>query len=45
MLSARFVTMILMSDLPADDTHDVIHRGGQVVAVVAPLGKLRCCQR
>jgi len=28
MLSARFVTMILMSDLPAGDTHDVIRRGG-----------------
>ena len=26
--------MIVMSELPAGDTHDVIHRGGQVVAVV-----------
>ena len=37
MLSARFVTMIVMSELPAGDTHDVIRHGGQVVAVVVPI--------
>ena len=31
--------MILMSEMPAGDTHDVIHRGGQVVAVVVPIGE------
>ena len=31
--------MILVSELPADDTHDVIHHGGQVVAVVVPIGE------
>ena len=41
MLSARFVTVIVMSDLPAGDTHDVIHRGGQVVAVVVPIEEYR----
>jgi len=41
MLSARFVTMIVMSELPARDTHDVIHRGGQVVAVVVPIEEYR----
>jgi len=38
-LSVRFVTMILMSEMPAGDTHDVIHHGGQVVAVVVPIGE------
>jgi hypothetical protein len=33
--------MIVMSELPAGDTHDVIHRGGQVVAVVAPIEEYR----
>jgi PHD/YefM family antitoxin component YafN of YafNO toxin-antitoxin module len=33
--------MTLMSELPADDTHDVIHRGGQVVAVVVPIAEYR----
>jgi len=28
-----------MSELPADDTHDVIRRGGEVVAVVVPIGE------
>ena len=37
MLSVHFVTMTVMSELPAGDTHDVIHRGGQVVAVVVPI--------
>jgi hypothetical protein len=33
--------MILMSEMPAGDTHDVIHHGGQVVAVVVPIGEYR----
>jgi len=33
--------MIVMSELPAGDTHDVIHRGGQVVAVVVPIEECR----
>ncbi len=33
--------MCLMSDLPAEDAHDVIHRGGQVVAVVVPIEEYR----
>jgi len=33
--------MAVMSELPADDTHDVIHRGGQVVAVVVPIAEYR----
>jgi hypothetical protein len=33
--------MALMSELPAGDTHDVIHRGGQVVAVVVPIEEYR----
>jgi len=36
-LSVHFVTMTLMSELPAGDTHDVIRHGGQVVAVVVPI--------
>ena len=31
--------MILMSEMAAGDTHDVIHHGGQVVAVVVPIGE------
>jgi hypothetical protein len=31
--------MTLMSELPAGDTHDVIHHGGEVVAVVAPIAE------
>jgi hypothetical protein len=31
--------MTLMSELPAGDTHDLIHRGGEVVAVVVPIGE------
>ena len=34
MVSVRFLTMALMSELPAGDTHDVIRHSGQVVAVV-----------
>jgi hypothetical protein len=30
-----------MSELPSSDTHDVIHHGGQVVAVVVPIGEYR----
>jgi hypothetical protein len=30
-----------MSEPPADDTHDVIRHGGQVVAVVVPIGEYR----
>ena len=29
--------MTFMSELPAGDTHDLIHHGGQVVAVVVPI--------
>ena len=38
-LSVRFVTVILMSEMPAGDTRDVIHHGGRVVAVVVPIGE------
>jgi hypothetical protein len=31
--------MTFMSGLPAGDTHDVIHRGGAVVAVVVPIAE------
>jgi hypothetical protein len=31
--------MTLMSELPASDTHDVIHHGGAVVAVVVPIAE------
>ncbi len=37
MLSVHFVSMILISELPAGDTHDVIRHSGQVVAVVVPI--------
>jgi PHD/YefM family antitoxin component YafN of YafNO toxin-antitoxin module len=33
--------MILMSELPAGDTHDVISNSGQVVAVVVPIEEYR----
>jgi hypothetical protein len=33
--------MNLMSEMPAGDTHDVIHRRGQVVAVVVPIGEIQ----
>jgi hypothetical protein len=36
-LSVHLVTMTLMSELPAGDTHDVIRQSGQVVAVVVPI--------
>ena len=31
--------MTRMSDLPAGDTHDMIHHGGEVVAVVVPIAE------
>ena len=31
--------MTSMSELPASDTHDVIHHGGAVVAVVVPIAE------
>jgi hypothetical protein len=31
--------MTFMSELPASDTHDVIHHGGAVVAVVVPIAE------
>ena len=40
-LSNRVVTMTFMSELPACDTHDVIHHGGEVVAVVVPIAEYR----
>jgi hypothetical protein len=33
MVSVQLVTMTLVSELPAGDTHDVIRHSGQVVAV------------
>ncbi len=38
-LSDPVVSMSLMSELPAGDTHDVIHRGSEVVAVVVPIAE------
>jgi hypothetical protein len=37
--------MILMSELPAGDTHDVIRQSGQVVAVVVPIEEYRQLRR
>jgi len=37
MLSVHVVTMTVMSELPAGDTHDVIRESGEVVAVVVPI--------
>jgi hypothetical protein len=33
--------MTFMSKLPANDAHDVIHHGGEIVAVVVPIGEYR----
>ncbi|MCW2916607.1 MAG: hypothetical protein JWN52_4675 [Actinomycetia bacterium] len=33
--------MAAMSELPAEDTHDVIHHHGQVVAVLVPIEEYR----
>jgi hypothetical protein len=33
--------MAVMSELPASDSHDVIHHGGEVVAVVVPIAEYR----
>jgi hypothetical protein len=41
MLSTHFVTMTVMSELPAGDTHDVIRESGEVVAVVVPIEEYR----
>ena len=41
MLSVRFITMTVMSELPAGDTHDVIHHGGQVVVPIEEYQQLR----
>jgi PHD/YefM family antitoxin component YafN of YafNO toxin-antitoxin module len=38
-LSERIVSMALMSEMPAGDTHDVIHHRGEVVAVVVPIAE------
>ena len=40
-VSVRFVTMTVMSELPAGDTHDVIRESGEVVAVVVPIEEYR----
>ncbi len=39
--SCHVVTMAAMSELPARDGHDVIHYGGEVVAVVVPIAEYR----
>jgi hypothetical protein len=44
-LSARNVSMTLMSELPDGDTHEVIAHGGEVVAVVVPLEEYRQLRR
>jgi len=41
MLSTHFVSMTVMSELPAGDAHDVIRERGEVVAVVVPLEEYR----
>ena len=33
--------MTVMSELPADDAHDLIHHDGEVVAVVVPIAEYR----
>jgi mRNA interferase RelE/StbE len=38
-LSGCFVSMALMSEMPAGDTHDVIHHRGEVVAVAVPVAE------
>jgi len=38
-LSVHVVAMPFMTELPASDTHDVIHHGGAVVAVVLPIAE------
>ena len=37
--------MTLMSELPAGDTHDVIHHDGEVVAVVVPIAEYQQLRR
>jgi hypothetical protein len=41
MPSVHIVTMTVMSELPAGDTHDVIRESGEVVAVVVPIEEYR----
>ena len=41
MLTVYIVTMTVMSELPAGDTHDVIRESGEVVAVVVPIEEYR----
>ena len=44
-LSARNVSVTLMSELPDGDTHEVIAHGEEVVAVVVPLEEYRQLRR
>ena len=44
-LSARDVSVTLMSELPDGDPHDVLAHGEEVVAVVVPLGGYRQLRR
>ncbi len=37
--------MTFMSELPVSDTHDVIHHGGAVVAVVVPIAEYQQLRR
>jgi hypothetical protein len=38
-LSDQVVNMTLMSEMPAGDSRDVIHHGGEVVAVIVPIAE------
>jgi hypothetical protein len=38
-MSYHVVSMTVMSELSADETHDVIHHDGEVVAVVVPIAE------
>jgi hypothetical protein len=38
-MSYHGVSMTVMSELPAGETHDVIHHDGEVVAVVVPIAE------
>jgi hypothetical protein len=38
-MSYHSVSMTVMSELPAGETHDVIHHDGEVVAVVVPIAE------
>ena len=39
MLGVVVTMTTIMSEMPAGDTHDVIHRAGAVVAVVVPIAE------